>query len=62
MAKKTFTVDDHVKATEGVVCDKDISVLDETPLAYKDIDTVINAELDLIEVVEELKQIICIKG
>ena len=31
-AKKEFTVEDHVKATEGVECRKDISVIDETPV------------------------------
>ena len=39
-AKKMFTIDDHVKATQGVECRKDADVIDETPMAYKDIDDV----------------------
>jgi len=61
-AKKTFTLEDHLKATEGIECAKDKTVLDETPAAYKDIDTVMAAEVDLVKPIHELRQIICVKG
>jgi tRNA-splicing ligase RtcB len=61
-AKQLFSVEDHRRATEGVECRKDEDVVDETPMAYKDIDTVIEAQSDLIEVVHTLKQIVCVKG
>lgn len=61
-AKRRFSLEDHAKATEGVECRKDSGVLDETPGAYKDIDTVIAAQRDLIEVVHTLKQVVCVKG
>lgn len=61
-AKASFTVEDHIKATEGVECRKDDKVLDETPAAYKDIDAVIAAQSDLVEVVHTLKQVLCVKG
>lgn len=61
-AKRRFTLEDHVKATEGVECRKDEDVIDETPAAYKPIDDVIAAQADLIEVVHTLKQIVCVKG
>lgn len=61
-AKRTFTVEDHIKATEGVECKKDESVIDETPMAYKNIDAVIEAEKDLVMPIYTLKQIICVKG
>lgn len=61
-ALKTFTVADHAKATEGVYCDKTVSVLDETPAAYKDIDAVMESQRDLVEPVLKLKQIVCVKG
>jgi len=61
-AKKRFSIEDHKKATEGIECKKDDSVLDETPGAYKDIDAVMEAQKDLVEVVHELKQVVCIKG
>lgn len=61
-AKKTFTLADHEAATAGVECRKDADVIDETPGAYKDIDQVMAAQADLVEVVTTLKQILCVKG
>ena len=61
-AKKQFTIEDHVKATLGVECKKDASVLDETPGAYKSIDAVMEAQKDLVEIVHTLKQVVCVKG
>ncbi len=61
-AKKKFTVEDHVAATDGVNCRKDADVIDETPGAYKSIDAVIDAERDLVDVVHTLKQVVCVKG
>jgi tRNA-splicing ligase RtcB len=61
-AKKRFTLADHVAATEGVECRKDEGVIDETPAAYKDIDAVMAAQSDLVEVVHTLKQVVCVKG
>ncbi|MCP2798118.1 RtcB family protein, partial [Salmonella enterica subsp. enterica serovar Typhimurium] len=61
-AKKLFTIEDQVKATEGVECRKDINVIDEIPMAYKDIDAVMAAQSDLVEVVHTLKQVVCVKG
>ena len=61
-AKKRFSLEDHKRATEGVECRKDRDVIDETPMAYKDIDAVMAAQQDLVEVVYQLKQIVCVKG
>ncbi|MDB4953713.1 MAG: hypothetical protein JWO36_1282 [Myxococcales bacterium] len=61
-AKRRFTVEDHEKATEGIECRKDASVIDETPMAYKPIDKVMAAQADLVDVVHELKQVVCVKG
>jgi tRNA-splicing ligase RtcB len=61
-AKRRFTVEDHVRATEGVECRKDTGVIDETPAAYKNIDAVMAAQSDLVEVVHTLKQVLCVKG
>jgi tRNA-splicing ligase RtcB (3'-phosphate/5'-hydroxy nucleic acid ligase) len=33
-AKKRFTIEDHIRMTEGVECGKDADVIDETPAAY----------------------------
>lgn len=61
-AKKLISVEDHVKATQGVECRKDIDMVDESPAAYKDIDAVMKAQEDLVEIVYTLKQILCVKG
>lgn len=61
-AKKHFTLEDHAKATQGIECRKDAGVLDETPGAYKDIDAVMAAQTDLVEIVHTLRQIVCVKG
>lgn len=61
-AKRRFTVDDLVAQTAGVESRKDAGVLDELPAAYKDIESVIAAQSDLVEVVAHLKQVICVKG
>ena len=61
-AKRRFTLEDHIKATEGVECRKDEDVIDETPAAYKDIDAVMAAQSDLVEVVHTLRQVVCVKG
>jgi len=61
-AKRRYSVDDQVRATQGVECRKDAGVIDEIPMAYKDIDAVMQAQSDLVEVVHTLKQIVCVKG
>ncbi len=61
-ARKRFTVEDHVRATAGVECRKDVDVLDETPAAYKSIDAVMAAQRDLVEVLHTLRQVVCVKG
>src|ERR1043165_285821 len=58
-AKRRFTVADHVAATSGVECRKDAEVIDETPAAYKDIEAVMSAQRDLVDVVHTLKQVVC---
>ncbi len=61
-AIRNFTLEDHAKATSGIECRKDEGVIDETPGAYKDIDAVMAAQSDLIEIVHTLRQIVCVKG
>ena len=61
-AKRRFSVEDHIEATKGIECRKDKDVVDETPAAYKDIDAVMNAQSDLVEIVHTLRQVVCVKG
>ena len=48
-ARRRFTVADHRAATKGVEC-------------RKDIDAVMAAQADLVDIVHTLKQVICVKG
>lgn len=61
-AKKQFTVADQQRATAHVECRKDENVIDEIPMAYKDIDAVMHAQRELVEVLHTLRQVVCVKG
>ncbi|MCD1125767.1 RtcB family protein [Jinshanibacter sp. LJY008] len=61
-AKRRFSIEDQIKATAGVECRKDSDVIDEIPMAYKDIDAVMTAQSELVEIVHTLKQVVCVKG
>lgn len=61
-ARKKFTCEDLKSQTAGVECRKDSAVIDEIPGAYKSIEEVMAHQSDLVEVVAELKQVLCVKG
>ena len=61
-AKRLVSEDDHKSALLGVECNNSNSTLDETPAAYKNIDDVMAAQSDLVEIVHTLKQVLCVKG
>ncbi len=61
-AKRRFTRADLAEQTAGVECRKDAGVIDELPAAYKDVDAVLSAQRDLVDVVHSLKQVLCVKG
>lgn len=61
-AKRTFTLEDFAAQTKNVECRRDEGVLDEIPGAYKDIGVVMERQKDLVKVVAELKQVLCVKG
>lgn len=61
-AIRSFTLDDLKTQTAGIECRKDKGIMDEIPQAYKDIDTVMANQNDLVEIVHTLKQVMCIKG
>lgn len=61
-ARERFSVGELRQQTQGVECRKDKHVIDEIPAAYKDINTVMANQSDLVEVVHTLKQVLCVKG
>ncbi len=61
-AKRTFTTEDLAAQTAGIECRKDAGVVDEIPGAYKDINEVMAAQIDLVEVEARLQTLLCVKG
>lgn len=61
-AKKAVSMEEHLAAVAHVECRTDEGVLDETPAAYKNIDQVMEAQKDLVEIVHTLRQVVCVKG
>jgi tRNA-splicing ligase RtcB (3'-phosphate/5'-hydroxy nucleic acid ligase) len=61
-AKRRITLADHLTATAGIECRKDEGVIDESPAAYKDVDAVMRAQADLVEIVHTLRQVVVVKG
>lgn len=61
-AKRKYTVADVEETMEGIEARKDEGVIDEISLAYKNLDDVVAAQSDLVEVVEKLDTILCVKG
>ena len=61
-AKRRYNADDLAHQTQGIECRKDSGVIDEIPAAYKDIEQVMAQQRDLVEIVHQLRQVMCIKG
>lgn len=61
-AKRAVSLAEHHADTAHVECRRDEAVIDETPRAYKDIDAVMAAQSDLVEIVHTLRQVVCVKG
>jgi len=60
--REGIKTDDLERQIAGVECRKDVGVLDEIPGAYKSIEAVMKNQQDLVEVVAEIKQVVCVKG
>lgn len=61
-AEAAFTVADVERTMVGIEARTDQGVVDEISLAYKNLDDVIAAQLDLVDVVEKLDTVLCVKG
>lgn len=61
-AKSLISEMEHKESLKGVECRNNASTLDETPACYKNIDDVMAAQSDLVEIVHTLKQILVVKG
>lgn len=61
-AKKRYTAADVARTMVGIEARTDEGVVDEISLAYKDLDSVIAAQRDLVQPVARLQTILCVKG
>lgn len=61
-AKAAFTMEDFDKAMVGIEHRRSEVLIDELPLAYKDIDEVMENAKDLVRIETTLKQILNVKG
>ena len=61
-ARRRFNMEDFKKAMAGIECRHSAKLIDELPMAYKDIDEVIDNSKELVRVDHTLKQIVSVKG
>jgi tRNA-splicing ligase RtcB len=61
-AKRRYKREDLIESTKGLVCRKDTGVIDEIKHSYKNIEKVMAQQTDLVEVVAELRSVLCVKG
>ncbi len=61
-ALRSITLESFAKKMQGIVADTGKEFLDEAPQAYKDLDTVIANQADLVEPIGRLQPLLNIKG
>jgi tRNA-splicing ligase RtcB len=61
-AEKTITLEAFAHKMKGIVAETSREYLDEAPQAYKDLDTVIHNQADLVEPVRRLMPLMNVKG
>lgn len=61
-AMKTIDMEAHMEATKGLECYRGSEIIDESPLAYKDVYSVMKAQEALVSPICCMKAIICVKG
>jgi len=62
VARKTITPEAFAASLTGTFSMASMAYVDEAPLAYKDVDVVIERQRDLVEVVHTLRPLITLKG
>jgi len=63
MAKATLQQEQFKQAMQGIVYDSNVpELIDEVPMAYKDLDTVMKDQDVLVEVVHRLLPLVNVKG
>lgn len=62
VARKTITHDAFAASLAGTYSKPSMSYVDEAPLAYKDVEIVIQRQHDLVDVVHTLRPLVTVKG
>ena len=63
MAKKTISQEQFRESMRGIVYDSNSAeLIDEAPMAYKNLDTVMRDQETLVEVVHRLLPLVNVKG
>lgn len=61
-ALRTVRMEDFLKSMEGVLSRRDEGILDEAPEVYRNVDTVMRYQRDLVAIVKKLRPIAVVKG
>jgi len=61
-ARKRFTMHDFEEVMKGIECRHSKELIDELPMAYKDIDEVMENSKDLVKIEYVLRQVVNVKG
>ncbi|MBI4353224.1 MAG: RtcB family protein [Candidatus Omnitrophica bacterium] len=61
-ARRRFSMQDFERVMAGVECRHSAALIDELPMAYKDIDEVMENSKDLVKIEHVLKQVVNVKG
>ena len=61
-ARRRFTMADFEKAMKGIECRHSKQLIDELPMAYKDIDEVMENSKELVSIKHTLRQVVNVKG
>ena len=61
-ARRRFNMEDFKKAMAGIECRHSAKLIDELPMAYKDIDEVMENSKELVKVDHTLRQVVNVKG
>lgn len=62
VAKERFSLSDLKNSMEGITANIEDSIIDEIPMAYKDIDSVMSAQEKSVKIIKHLKPLINWKG
>ncbi len=61
-ARQCIDVADHIKSMEGIVCNAQASNVDENMKSYKDIELVMAAQAENVDIIDELRPLLNVKG